>query len=699
MIQRRRILVTSALPYANGPIHLGYVLEAVQTDIWVRFQKLRGHECYYVCADDTHGTPIMLKAQSEGITPEALIDQVNIEHQRDLAEMLISFDNFGSTHSPENHAMCDRMYRSLRDGNTIDRRTVRQAYDDTANMFLPDRYVKGICPNCGTADQYGDSCENCGATYSPADLKNPVSVVSNTPPVWRDSEHYFFRLSAFESRLATWVKSGAVQDSVARKLDEWFSQGLKDWDISRDSPYFGFEIPDAPGKYFYVWFDAPIGYLGSFMQLCDRIGLQFDDFFKPDAQTELHHFIGKDILYFHTLFWPAVLEGSGMRRPTSVHTHGFVTINGQKMSKSRGTFITARRYLDSFKAEYLRYYFAAKLGAGIDDIDMNLDEFASRCNSDIVGKLVNIASRCAGFITKNAGGILAKALPEPDSYLAFEAAGESIAAAYEARDTAGAIREIMSLADRANQYIDLRKPWTLAKHAAQAAEVQSICTQGLNPFRVLMIYLQPVLPEMAAQAQRFFQESAWSWDSAASPLLGTTILPYQALATRLDPKAVARLVEAEAGAAASSPAASSAAPAAAPQAPLRIVSPPGASDTAMLAAAAAVEGNLISIDEFLRVDLRVARVLSADLIAGADKLLKLRLDIGELGERDIFAGIRVAYDPESLVGRLIVVVANLEPRKMRFGVSEGMMLAAGPGGKDIFVLSPDSGASPGMRVK
>jgi methionyl-tRNA synthetase len=699
MIQRRRILVTSALPYANGPIHLGYVLEAVQTDIWVRFQKLRGHECYYVCADDTHGTPIMLKAQSEGITPEALIDQVNIEHQRDLAEMLISFDNFGSTHSPENHAMCDRMYRSLRDGNTIDRRTVRQAYDDTANMFLPDRYVKGICPNCGTADQYGDSCENCGATYSPADLKNPVSVVSNTPPVWRDSEHYFFRLSAFESRLATWVKSGAVQDSVARKLDEWFSQGLKDWDISRDSPYFGFEIPDAPGKYFYVWFDAPIGYLGSFMQLCDRIGLQFDDFFKPDAQTELHHFIGKDILYFHTLFWPAVLEGSGMRRPTSVHTHGFVTINGQKMSKSRGTFITARRYLDSFKAEYLRYYFAAKLGAGIDDIDMNLDEFASRCNSDIVGKLVNIASRCAGFITKNAGGTLAKALPEPDSYLAFEAAGESIAAAYEARDTAGAIREIMSLADRANQYIDLRKPWTLAKHATQAAEVQSICTQGLNLFRVLMIYLQPVLPEMAAQAQRFFQESAWSWDSAASPLLGTTILPYQALATRLDPKAVARLVEAGAGAAASSPAASSAAPAAAPQAPLRIVSPPGASDTAMLAAAAAVEGNLISIDEFLRVDLRVARVLSADLIAGADKLLKLRLDIGELGERDIFAGIRVAYDPESLVGRLIVVVANLEPRKMRFGVSEGMMLAAGPGGKDIFVLSPDSGASPGMRVK
>jgi len=707
MTQRRRILVTSALYYANGPLHLGHILEAIQTDIWVRFQKLRGHECYYVCADDTHGTPIMLKAQSEGVTPEALIQRVYVEHTRDLAEMLIGLDNFGSTNSPENQAVCDRMYRALRDGNTIDRRTVRQAYDDTANMFLPDRYVKGICPNCASADQYGDSCENCGATYGPADLKNPVSVVSGTPPVWRDSEHYFFRLSAFEVNLAAWVKSGAVQDSAAHKLEEWFAQGLRDWDISRDAPYFGFEIPDAPGKYFYVWFDAPIGYLGSFTQLCARTGLTFDEFLRPDAQTELHHFIGKDILYFHALFWPAVLEGSGMRRPTSVHAHGFVTINGQKMSKSRGTFITARRYLDSFKAEYLRYYFAAKLGPGIDDIDMNLDEFSARCNSDIVGKLVNIASRCAGFITKNAGGTLANALPEPELYLTFAAAGESIAAAYEARDTAGAIREIMSLADRANQYIDLRKPWTLAKHATQAADVQSICTQGLNLFRVLMIYLQPVLPEMAAQAQRFFQESAWSWDSAANPLLGTTILPYQALATRLDPKAVARLIEPEPGAAtpstatslATSTATSSAAPAAASQAPLRIVSPPGASDTATLAAAAAVEGNSISIDEFLRVDLRVAKVLSADLITGADKLLKLHLDVGELGERDIFAGIRAAYDPKSLVGRLIVVVANLEPRTMRFGVSEGMMLAAGPGGKDIFVLSPDSGAAPGMGVK
>ena len=681
MTQRRRILVTSALPYANGPIHLGYVLEAIQTDIWVRYQKLRGHECYYVCADDTHGTPIMLKAQAEGITPEQLIEQVNIEHRRDLADMLIGLDNFGSTHAPENEALCDRMYRTLRDNGHIDKRSVRQAYDETAKMFLPDRYVKGICPVCGTADQYGDSCENCGSTYTPADLKNPISVVSGTTPVWRESEHYFFKLSAFEKPLSAWVSSGAVHTSVARKLDEWFTQGLRDWDISRDAPYFGFEIPDAPGKYFYVWFDAPIGYLASFTQLCARTGLKFDDFLRVDSSAELHHFIGKDILYFHTLFWPAVLQASGMRRPTAVHAHGFVTINGQKMSKSRGTFITARRYLESFSPEYLRYYFAAKLGDGIDDIDMNLEDFAARLNSDIVGKLVNIASRCAGFITKNAGGTLAGALPDPGLYSAFAAAGEGIAAAYESCNTAIAVRDIMSLADRANQYIDLHKPWVLAKQADKAADVQAVCTQGLNLFRALMIYLQPVLPEMAAKARRFFQETNWDWANAATPLLGTTIASYEPLATRLDPKAVARLVAPE-GAGQTPPAAAG-----------------GASDTATLAAAAAVEGDSISIDDFLRVDLRVAKVLNADLVVGADKLLKLRVDLGELGERQIFAGIRAAYDPAALVGRLIVVVANLEPRKMRFGASEGMMLAAGPGGKDIFVLSPDTGATPGMRIK
>ncbi len=683
------MLVTSALPYANGPIHLGYVLEAVQTDVWVRFQKLRGHECYYVCADDTHGTPIMLKAQAEGVTPEQLIDLVNVEHQRDLADMLIGFDNFGSTHSAENKAVCERMYLILRDGGHIERRSVRQAYDDDAKMFLPDRYVKGICPVCATADQYGDSCEHCGSTYTPADLKSPISVVSGTPPVWRESEHYFFRLSSFEQSLNKWVKSGAVQAGVARKLEEWFSQGLRDWDISRDSPYFGFEIPDAPGKYFYVWFDAPIGYLGSLTQLCARTNLKFDDFLAADSTAELHHFIGKDILYFHTLFWPAVLQAAGMRRPTAVHAHGFLTINGQKMSKSRGTFITARRYLQSFPPEYLRYYFAAKLGPGIDDLDLNLDEFTTRLNSDIVGKLVNIASRCAGFITKNHAGSMARALPEPALYAEFVTAGKAIAEAYETRDTAGAIRDIMALADRANQYIDLKKPWTLAKQPENAAEVQAICTQGLNLFRVLMIYLQPVLPVMAAKSRHFFREQNWTWTDAAAPLLGTAINPYEPLATRLDAKQVAQLVEPEAP-----QTAPKAAPVTAP-----VSHQGGASDAASLAAAAAVEGNMISIDEFLRVDLRVAKILGADLVTGADKLLKLRLDVGELGTREIFAGIRGAYDPAALVGRLIVVVANLEPRKMRFGVSEGMMLAAGPGGKDIFVLSPDSGAAPGMRVK
>ena len=686
MIQRRRILVTSALPYANGPLHLGHILEAIQTDIWVRFQKLRGHECYYVCADDTHGTPVMLKAHSLGLTPEQLIEQVNLEHRRDLAGMLIDLDNFGSTHSAENKALCDEMYLAHRKAGYIDRRSVSQAYDETASMFLPDRYVKGICPVCATPDQYGDSCENCGSTYTPADLRNPVSVVSGTTPVWRQSEHYFFKLSAFEKPLKSWVGSTAVQESVARKLEEWFSQGLKDWDISRDAPYFGFEIPDAPAKYFYVWFDAPIGYLASLTQLCARTGLVFDDFLKPDSSAELHHFIGKDILYFHALFWPAVLQAAGMRRPTAVHAHGFVTINGQKMSKSRGTFITAQRYLEHFPAEYLRFYFAAKLSSGIDDLDMNLDEFATRLNSDIVGKLVNIASRCSGFISRLCGGVLAPALQDADLFETFAAAGETIARAYEERDTALAVREVMALADRANQYIDSRKPWILAKDPANTQAVQSVCTQGLNLFRVLMIYLQPVLPHMAEKASAFFGEQPWVWSDAASPLLSATIRTYEPLATRLDPKAVQRLVEAEADAAGEVPAMAS-------------ITKTAASDAETLAAAAAVEGNSISIDEFLRVDLRIAKVLSAELVSGADKLLKLRLDVGELGEREIFAGVRAAYAPEALTGRLIIVVANLEPRKMRFGISAGMMLAAGPGGKDIFILSPDSGAAPGMRVK
>jgi methionyl-tRNA synthetase len=541
--------------------------------------------------------------------------------------------------------------------------------------------VKGTCPVCSTPDQYGDSCESCGSTYTPADLKNPISVVSNTTPVWRDSEHYFFMLSKFEGPLKKWVK-GSVQESVARKLEEWFKQGLKDWDISRDAPYFGFEIPDAPGKYFYVWFDAPIGYLASLTQLCNRTGLKFDEFLKIGSNTELHHFIGKDILYFHTLFWPAVLEAAGMRRPTAVHAHGFVTINGQKMSKSRGTFITARRYLDTLSPEYLRYYFASKLGSGIDDLDLNLDEFTTRLNSELVGKLVNIASRCAAFITRNSEGKLAATLPDEALFKEFAAAEGRIAAFYENLDTAAAVREIMALADKANQYIDAKKPWVMAKDPAKAAEVQAVCTQGVNLFRTLMVYLEPILPVMAGKARQFLTESTWQWRSAGEPLLGKTIKPYEALATRLDPKVVASLIEAPA-----------------PEQPQAPSSKTAASDEATLAAAAAVEGNLISIDEFLRVDLRIALIENAELVSGADKLLKLSLDVGELGKRQIFAGVRAAYEPQSLIGRHIVVVANLEPRKMRFGTSEGMMLAAGPGGKDIFVLAPDSGASAGMRVK
>jgi methionyl-tRNA synthetase len=527
-------------------------------------------------------------------------------------------------------------------------------------------------------------------------------VISGTTPVWRESDHYFFRLSAFEPTLATWVKSGAVQLSVVRKLEEWFQQGLKDWDISRDAPYFGFEIPDAPGKYFYVWFDAPIGYLGSFTQLCERTGLKFDDFMAEGAKTELHHFIGKDILYFHTLFWPAVLQAAGMRRPTAVHAHGFVTINGQKMSKSRGTFITARRYLEHFPPEYLRYYFAAKLSSGIDDLDMNLEEFATRLNSDIVGKLVNIASRCAGFIGRLSEGMLSSALPHAALFESFAAAGDSIAQAYEARDMALAVREIMALADRANQYIDAQKPWILAKDPHNAAAVQGVCTLGLNLFRVLMIYLQPVLPQMAAKARVFFGENAWTWSHAACPLLGVGIKPYEALAVRIDPKMVQRLIDSEPSVdtrGVHTRGVHTHQPPAATNAATPPTAKTAASDAATLAAAAAVEGNDISIEEFLRVDLRIARILNADIVSGADKLLKLRLDVGELGEREIFAGIRAAYEAKDLVGRLIVVVANLEPRKMRFGVSAGMMLAAGPGGRDIFVLSPDSGAAPGMRVK
>jgi methionyl-tRNA synthetase len=631
--------------------------EAVQTDIWVRCMKLYGHQCLYVCADDTHGTPIMLKAESEGITPEQLIAQVGAERRRDFADFGIGFDNYHTTHSEENRRLTVRMYRALAAAGHITRRVVRQAYDEKAGMFLPDRYVKGTCPRCATPDQYGDSCESCGATYTPSDLINPVSVVSGTTPIQRESEHIFFKLGDFEAMLRKWTRSGSLQTAVANKLDEWFETGLRDWDVSRDAPYFGIEIPDAPGKYFYVWLDAPVGYMASFENLCARSGLDFNDYWGPESQAELWHFIGKDILYFHSLFWPATLEGAGFRKPTIVHAHGFLTINGEKMSKSRGTFVTARRYLDLLPPEYFRYFLAAKLGPGLDDIDMNLDEFATRINAELVGKFVNIASRCAGFIHRSHGGRLAAALPDPGLYGEFVKTADWIAACYESREYAAAVREIMALTDRANLYIDQHKPWLAAKDPARAGEVQAICTQGLNLFRVLMTCLKPVMPLMAARAEDFLGKPVALWTDIAEPLLDTMIRNYEPLATRVDPALVRKLVET----------------------PMTMTPE-------------------ISTEDFARIDLRIARIESAALVEGADRLLQLTVDLG--GEqRTVFAGIRSSYEPAQLVGRHVVVVANLKPRKLRFGVSQAMVLvASAEGGDSLFLLGPDPGATAGMKV-
>ena len=659
-----RILVTSALPYANGPTHLGHMTETIQCDIWVRAMRLMGHECIYVCADDTHGTPIMLKAESEGITPEELIRRVGAERRADFAAFGIGFDNYYTTHSDENRRLTVRMYEALSKAGHITRRSVRQAYDEKAGMFLPDRYVKGTCPRCKTPDQYGDSCENCGATYTPSELIDPVSVVSGTRPVERESEHVFFRLGNFESMLRAWTRSGTLQDAVANKLDEWFDAGLRDWDVSRDAPYFGIGIPDAPGKFFYVWLDAPVGYMASFQNYCGKHGLDFEEWWKPDSAAELHHFIGKDILYFHSLFWPATLEGAGFRKPTAVHAHGFLTVNGEKMSKSRGTFVTAQRYLEHLPPEYFRYFLAAKLGPGLEDIDMNLEEFATRINAELVGKLVNIASRCASFIHRGHGGKLAAALPDAPLYREFADAGAGIMEAWETLEYAAAVREIMSLADKANLYIDRRKPWLAAKDPARAAEVQAVCTQGINLFRVLMAYLKPVLPQTAERAEAFLGARIAHWRDVEKPLLGSKINEYSPLATRVDAAGVQKLVEM-------------------PMAPTETAAP-------------AIGPAQISAEEFARIDLKVARIEAAEFVEGADKLIRLSVDLG--GERrTVFAGIRGAYEPEQLVGRLVVIVANLKPKKMRFGISEGMALAAS-GDDGLFLLAPDAGARPGMKV-
>jgi methionyl-tRNA synthetase len=685
---RRTILVTNALPYANGAPHLGHIVESVYADLWVRYQRMRGHSCVYVCATDAHGTPTMLKARQEGIAPEELVERYAAMQRRDFADFDISYDNFHTTHSAENLEVTNAIYLRLRDAGHIRRETIRQAYDEQAQMFLPDRYVRGTCPRCGTLDQYGDSCESCGATYTPAELVDPVSVVSGTPPVQRDSEHLFFRLGDFEPMLREWTGGGRLQPAVTAKLDEWFGAGLRDWDISRDAPYFGFEIPGEPGKYFYVWLDAPIGYLGSFLQYCRRTGLDFDRYWAPGSDAEVYHFIGKDIVYFHTLFWPAVLHGAGYRPPTSVFVHGFLTVNGQKMSKSRGTFITARTWLDHLPAEYLRYFLASRLGPGIDDLDLDLDEFVTKVNGDIVGKLVNIASRCAGFIARG-GGRLAEALPEPALFGEFVAAGDGIGAAYERRDYAAVVREVMLLADRANLYIDQRKPWLLAKDPARAAEVQAVCTQGINLFRLLALYLKPILPRLAAGAERFLALPDQRWSDAEEPLLGRAIGAYQPLATRVDPASTQRLVE---GAVESLKPAGLPTAAATSSAPAVTPAPAPAAPTTAAASAT------IGIEDFARVDLRVARIEEAAAVEGADKLLRLVVDLGT-ERRTVFAGIRKAYRPEQLVGRLTVVVANLAPRKMRFGTSEGMVLAAGGDEGEIFLIAPDTGAQPGMKVK
>jgi len=679
MSEPRQILVTSALPYANGSIHLGHMLEYIQTDMWVRFQKLRGNQCIYVCADDAHGSAIMLRAEKEGITPEQLIANVQAEHSGDFAEFLVDFDNFHSTHSEENRELSSLIYTRLREAGHIANRSVTQYFDPEKGMFLADRFIKGTCPKCAAEDQYGDNCEKCGATYAPTELKNPKSAISGATPVLKDSQHFFFKLPDFQAMLQQWTRSGTLQDAVANKLAEWLDSGLQEWDISRDAPYFGFEIPGEPGKYFYVWLDAPIGYMASFKNLCARRPeLDFDAFWSKDSKAELYHFIGKDIVNFHALFWPAMLEGAGYRKPTGINVHGYLTVNGSKMSKSRGTFIKARTYLDHLAPEYLRYYYASKLGRGVDDLDLNLEDFIQKVNSDLVGKVVNIASRCAGFIHKGNDGVMVDGDAAPELTEAFLAAAPGIAEAYEGRDFARAMREIMGLADRANAWIADKAPWSLAKQEGKQDEVQAICAQGINLFRQLVIFLKPVLPVLATDAEAFLNVAPLTWADHQTRLSNHQLNPFKALMSRIDPAKVEAMTAASKEDLAASQ--------------TSVVTGNGELTKDPLSAE-------IDFDTFAAVDLRVALILKAEAVEGADKLLRLTLDIGD-EQRNVFSGIKSAYpDPAKLEGRLTMMIANLKPRKMRFGVSEGMVMAAGPGGEEIYLLSPDSGAKPGQRIK
>jgi len=688
----RQILVTSALPYANGSIHLGHLVEYIQTDIWVRFQKMRGHDCVYCCADDTHGTPIMLRAEKEGITPEALIDRVWHEHKRDFDGFHVGFDNYYSTNSPETRHYADTIYTRLRGAGLIEVRAIEQFYDPVKAMFLPDRFIKGECPKCHAKDQYGDSCEACGAAYQPTDLIEPYSAVSGAAPVRKQSDHYFFKLS--DSRCADflrgWIVPPHVQAEAGNKLNEWLSGGLSDWDISRDAPYFGFEIPDAPGKYYYVWLDAPIGYMGSFRNYCDKKGVNFDDYWKPDSSAEVYHFIGKDILYFHALFWPAELHHAGFRTPSGVFCHGFLTVNGSKMSKSRGTFITAESYLRHLNPEWLRYYYAAKLNGSMEDIDLNLEDFAARVNSDLVGKYVNIASRCAGFITKRFNGQLMPLAGEFYSNRDGEVerelldARDEIALAYEERDFARATRKIMALADLANIYVNDFKPWELAKMEGQEGRLHMVCSTAMRCFALLTTYLKPILPKVAEQVEKDLFGIPLGWPHG--PLVIESIQPYQHLMTRIDPKKVEAMVEENKQNLAPTPDPAPVKHAQHQQSEAKAETVPSPWEP------------FIAIDDFAKVDLRVARIASAEHVEGAEKLLKLTLDLGT-ETRTVFAGIKSAYAPESLAGRLTVMVANLTPRKMKFGLSEGMVLAASDERGGPFLLSPDSGAQPGMRIK
>lgn len=692
---QRKILVTSALPYANGSIHLGHLLEYIQTDIWVRFQKSRGHLCTYVCADDAHGTAIMLRAEKEGRTPEEQIAEVKAEHEKDFADFQIAFDNFHSTHSDENKELAEEIYKACRDKGHISVRKIKQLFDPVKELFLADRYVKGTCPKCGAEDQYGDNCEVCSATYSPAELIDPYSTISGAAPIEKESEHYFFKLPDFQEFLQDWTRSGTLQDEVANKLSEWLDAGLQEWDISRDAPYFGFEIPDAPGKYFYVWLDAPIGYMASFKNLCERRdGLNFDDYWKPDSEAEVYHFIGKDIINFHALFWPSMLTAAEYRTPTAVNAHGFVTVNGEKMSKSRGTFIKARTFLDHLNPTYLRYYFAAKLSSKVDDFDLNLEDFVQRVNTDLVNKFINIASRTANFIKKS-GGTMSETCAEPELLQSFVEAGDSIAAHYESREFGRAMKEIMALADKANEYIHVKEPWQLNKVEGKEQEVLEICSVGVNMFRQLITYLQPVLPELAEKARLFLNIDDLDWDSRTELLLGHSINKFKPLLARAEMDKVNAMLEATQKELAKEEKLNGGNKKADNKSEKKgkKSSKPAKREDGSEAIA-----DEIQFDDFAKVDLRIAKIIKADHVEGADKLLQLTLDIGNGETRNVFSGIKAAYQPEDLEGKLTVMVANLAPRKMKFGMSEGMVLAAGPGGSDIWLLEPHDGAQPGMRV-